>query len=108
MCEAEMMIRLVGEPEPVRAVLEQWVAGRAELDWGSYTPVQRLGSVDGFKTKPFAYTTDAPLLTNWGRPFLFGPGSITVAHTPDEFIDLDELRAAVGHYERLVRSLLAG
>jgi acetylornithine deacetylase len=54
-----------------------------------------------------AYTSDIPLLTSWGTPLLFGPGSIHVAHTPDEFIDVEELRASVTHYERLVRSLLA-
>jgi acetylornithine deacetylase len=48
------------------------------------------------------------LLGNWGTPLLFGPGSIHVAHTTDEFIDVDELRASVGHYGRLVRSLLEG
>jgi len=48
-----------------------------------------------------------PLLGNWGTPMLFGPGSITVAHTLDEFIDTAELRAAVDHYVRLVRTLLA-
>jgi acetylornithine deacetylase len=37
---------------------------------------------------------------------MFGPGSIHVAHTSDEFIAVDELRAAVDAYERIVRSLL--
>ena len=53
------------------------------------------------------YTTDASLLTNWGTPLLYGPGSITVAHTPDEFIDVAELEAAVDTYVRLARTLLA-
>jgi acetylornithine deacetylase len=53
-----------------------------------------------------AYTTDIPLLSRWGKPLLFGPGSIHVAHTPDEYIDVDELRASVDAYVRLVRSLL--
>jgi len=46
------------------------------------------------------------LLDRWGTPLLFGPGSIHVAHTPDEFVDVNELRAAVASYERIVRSLL--
>ena len=28
------------------------------------------------------FTTDIPSLTDWGEPFLLGPGSIHVAHTP--------------------------
>jgi acetylornithine deacetylase len=38
---------------------------------------------------------------------MFGPGSIHVAHTPDEFIDVEELRAAVDAYERIVKTLLS-
>ena len=34
----------------------------------------------------------------WGEPLLFGPGSIHVAHTADEFVSIAELNAAVGHY----------
>jgi acetylornithine deacetylase len=56
---------------------------------------------------PVAYTSDIPLLGRWGTPLLFGPGSIHVAHTPGEYIDVGELREAVSTYERLVRTLLA-
>jgi acetylornithine deacetylase len=105
-CEAEMMVRLVGDRVPVQAELERWAAGRAELSFGSFIPAQHFHTVPGFETAPMAYTSDIPLLTRWGTPLLFGPGSIHVAHTPDEFIDLVELRASVDAYERLVRTLL--
>lgn len=106
-CEVELMVRLVGDRAPVQAALEQWAAGRAELSYGSFIPAQHFHTVPGFDTAPMAYTSDIPLLTRWGTPLLFGPGSIHVAHTPDEFIALDELRASVGAYERLVHALLA-
>jgi acetylornithine deacetylase len=54
-----------------------------------------------------AYTSDIPLLSNWGEPFLFGPGSIHVAHTPDEYIDVEELRASVDSYVKLAKTLLS-
>ena len=41
----------------------------------------------------------------WGRPYLFGPGSIHVAHRDDEFIEIAELSAAVDSYERIARRL---
>jgi acetylornithine deacetylase/succinyl-diaminopimelate desuccinylase-like protein len=63
--------------------------------------------MNDWPTAPVAYTTDIPLLGRWGTPLLFGPGSIHVAHTPDEFIDVDELRNAVGAYERIVKSVLS-
>ncbi|MDP1890617.1 MAG: M20/M25/M40 family metallo-hydrolase [Gemmatimonadaceae bacterium] len=107
LCEAELLVRLVGERAPVQAALEEWAGDRAELTYGSFIPPQRFHVVPGFETAPMAYTSDIPLLPRWGTPLLFGPGSIHVAHTPHEFIALDELRASVDTYERLVRSLLA-
>jgi len=106
-CEAELMFRLVGDPAPVRERIERWAAGRAELVWGSFIPAQHFHTIAGFDVAPVAYTSDIPLLGRWGTPLLFGPGSIHVAHTPDEFIDLRELRASVDAYERIVRALLA-
>jgi len=105
--EAEIMFRLVGDDGPVRTQVKRWAKGRAELEFGSYIPAQHFHTIDGFEVAPVAYTTDIPLLGRWGTPLLFGPGSIHVAHTPDEFIDVKELRAAVDAYERIVRSLLA-
>ena len=63
-------------------------------------------TIPGFDTAPVAYTSDIPLLDRWGTPLLFGPGSIHVAHTPDEYVELAELRAAVSAYQRIVRALL--
>jgi acetylornithine deacetylase len=107
MCEAEVMFRLVGPVEPLRARLDSWATGKAELEYGSFIPAQHFHTIGGFEVAPVAYTTDIPLLTRWGTPLLFGPGSIHVAHTPDEFIDVRELRAAVDAYERIVHALLA-
>ncbi len=106
-CEAEMMFRLTGDVAVVKQMVEQWVAGRAEITWGSTIPAQFFHTLPGFDTAPMSYTSDIPLLDRWGTPLLFGPGSIHVAHTPDEYIDVTELRAAVDAYQRIVRSLLA-
>lgn len=106
-CEAEMMVRLVGDVAEVKKVLEPWAAGRATLEYGSHIPAQHFHTVPGFKTAPMAYTSDIPLLTNWGKPLLFGPGSIHVAHTPDEYIEERELRESVDSYVQLVQHLLS-
>lgn len=105
-CESEIMFRLVGDVEVVRTRLEEWVGGRAEITYGSYIPAQFFHVIPGFDTSPVAYTTDIPLLSRWGTPLLFGPGSIHVAHTPDEYVEVSELRAAVDSYQRIVRALL--
>jgi acetylornithine deacetylase len=105
--EAEMMIRLVGDVKPMKKMIQDWVKGRAEVEFGSHIPAQKFHIVDGFEVAPMAYTSDIPLLSRWGTPLMFGPGSIHVAHTPDEHIDVNELRAAVDAYERIARQLLS-
>ena len=105
--EAEMMIRLVGDVKPMKKLIQEWAKGRAEVEFGSHIPAQKFHLVDGFEVAPMAYTSDIPLLSRWGTPLLFGPGSIHVAHTPDEHIAIEELRASVDAYERIARQLLA-
>ena len=106
LAEVEIMFRLVGDVKQVKRALEKWLGDRAELEYGSHIPAQKFEIIPGFEVAPVAYTTDIPLLTKWGKPVLFGPGSIHVAHTPDEYVDIEELRAAVDAYERIVRALL--
>jgi acetylornithine deacetylase len=105
--EAEIMFRLVSDVAPLRQRVKEWAKGRAELEFGSHIPAQHFHTIPGFEVAPVAYTTDIPLLGRWGTPLLFGPGSIHVAHTPDEFIAVDELRNAVDAYERIVKAVLA-
>ncbi len=103
--EARLMARIVTPAAEVMRVLERWAAGRAELEEGVMVPPVRLGVVPGFETTVVAFATDIPALGNWGTPYLFGPGSIHVAHRDDEHVKLPELRAAVDAYARIVRAL---
>jgi acetylornithine deacetylase len=103
--EARLMARTVSPLDDVLRVFDQWAAGRAELELGVMVPPVELEVVPGFDTDVVAFATDIPALTNWGRPCLFGPGSIHVAHRDDEHVRVPELRAAVDAYMRLVRSL---
>ena len=101
------MIRLVGDPEPVRELSEAWAGSEVEVSWVSHVPAQRFKTVPGFAVTSVGHTTDASLLTAWGEPLLYGPGSIHVAHTPEEFVDVSDLTQAVEDYQRIVRELLS-
>jgi acetylornithine deacetylase len=100
--EARLMIRLVTPVEDVKRIIETWADKRATLEWGPMVPPVKLGVVDGFPTSVAAFATDIPALTNWGTPYLFGPGSIHVAHRDDERVAVAELHAAVDAYQRIV------
>jgi acetylornithine deacetylase len=104
LAEARLMIRLVTSPEDVWRVIERWAEGRATVERGPTVPPVRLGVFPGFETSVASFATDIPELSNWGRPHLFGPGSIQFAHRDDEHVRISELRAAVDAYERLAVS----
>ena len=106
--EARLMIRLVTSAEEVWQTIERWAKGRASIERGPTVPPVRLGVFPGFATSVAAFATDIPELGNWGRPHLFGPGSIHVAHRDDEHMRIDELRRAVDAYEQLVLAALRG
>jgi acetylornithine deacetylase len=99
---AELMFRTVGDYREVRDLLEDAIGTCASIDDVLVVPPVHLKTVDGFDTAVFAYTTDVPFLTNWGTPMLLGPGSITVAHTDQECIEVAELEESVRLYGRLL------
>jgi acetylornithine deacetylase len=104
--EAELLFRTVG---PGRDVLERLAPLRARVavEQVLEVPPVRLRTLPGFEARSFAFTTDIPLLTRWGEPLLFGPGSVLDAHTDDDHVRLDELAAAADTYAALARALVA-
>jgi acetylornithine deacetylase len=103
--EARLMARLVTPVDALKPIIETWADGRADVEWSIMVPPVKLGVLDGFPTSVAAFATDIPELTNWGTPYLFGPGSIHVAHRDDEHVSVDELQCAADTYEQLVSRL---
>jgi acetylornithine deacetylase len=105
---AELMVRLVGDPSPIRDAIASTARGRVELKEVLCVPPQRFERMHGFPTTVVSYTTDVPALgLSWGKPLLIGPGSIHVAHTAEERVSKAELSEAVGIYADLVCRLQA-
>jgi acetylornithine deacetylase len=104
--EAELNFRTVG---PGQEVIERLspLGPRLSMEPVLEVPPARLHTVTGFESAVFAFTTDIPFLPAWGRPLLFGPGSIALAHTDEESVEVRELEEAAGTYVRLVKALLA-
>jgi acetylornithine deacetylase len=106
--KAEIMVRLVGDPAPVREALARAVGNRAQLNEILCIPPIRFKAVDGMPTTVVSFTTDVPMFgKTWGEPLLLGPGSIHVAHTADERIAKRDLTEAVAMYADVVRRLQA-
>ncbi|KAI5927493.1 hypothetical protein F4810DRAFT_266716 [Camillea tinctor] len=62
--------------------------------------------VDGFETITVNYGTDVPNFKGNHTRYLYGPGSIMVAHGPDEAIKLKDLESAVEDYKKLILHVL--
>jgi len=104
--EAHLLIRLVGPSEVIRESILKAVGDRADVSFSLDLPFVRMRKVGDLPTMVAKFTTDIPSLTEWGEPFLLGPGSIHVAHTPNEKIAKKELLEAVGLYYNLAASLV--
>jgi acetylornithine deacetylase len=103
--EAELMFRIVTSADAIKRVLETAVNERARIEYTFACDAVFMESLEGFATAVVSFTTDIPLLTNWGKPLLFGPGSILDAHTANEKIAKLELAQAVITYADMVNFL---
>lgn len=66
-------------------------------------PVTLDFEVNGFETYIAAYATDIPKLDHKNfKRYLYGPGSILVAHGPNEYVAAESLLQAVEDYKKLV------
>ena len=106
--EARLMARLVTPASELLDVLRGWVGDRGHLEPGITVPPVRLATIPGFATTVVAFATDIPALTAWGTPYLYGPGSIHLAHRDDEHIATAELEAAVLAYDSIAEAALKG
>jgi acetylornithine deacetylase len=105
--EAEMIFRIVSEPEEVRAKVDALLRKHGGGILRSHgNPPQFMTVPDGAKSTVVAFNTDVPHLKALGEPLLFGPGSILDAHGERERIRKIDLVEAIATYERTVTTLL--
>jgi acetylornithine deacetylase len=109
---AEVFFRLVDDGNSTRRAVAEAVAGNAEAKEVLCIPAVHMGSIQsleaqGLETCVVAYTTDIPAFNGaWGTPYLFGPGSIHVAHTDKECIAKRDIMAAIETYQTIAKQLL--
>lgn len=112
---ATTAIRLAAStPQDVMKIIEKGLSsvikkatdlgGKLDLKWPllGYPPVDISCDIEGFQSETVAYGTDIPYLEGTHQKWLYGPGSILSAHTPDESVTLSDLTAAVEAYEKII------
>ncbi len=105
--EAHLLFRTVGPSQEIKDLVLKTVGDRAKVTFSLDMTYVRMRKVGNLPTMIAKFATDIPSLTNWGEPFLLGPGSIHVAHTPDEKIAKKELLECVELYVELATSLVS-
>ncbi|RAK98371.1 M20 family metallopeptidase [Aspergillus ibericus CBS 121593] len=114
---AEVAIRLAsGTPDEAREIIARAVknaTGNDEHVYCDFTarsagyPPQDLDTdVSGFEVITVNYATDVPNLkvSEGVRRYLYGPGSIHVAHGDNEAITIGQLEEAIDGYKRLIEA----
>ena len=82
-----------------------------DLDFGSrgYGPIDIDADIPGFDSMTVNYGTDVPWLdktVEGQKRYLYGPGSIMVAHSDHEALTEDDLYGAVEAYEKIILHVL--
>jgi len=118
--EAEISIRIAaGTPQRIQSLVagalerlrKQTIAdgGEFRLSFSNraYGPVHIETDLPGFETIAVNYGTDIPNLArvHAKKRYLYGPGSILVAHGENEHLTVGELEEAADAYERMIKTL---
>ena len=110
--EASIGIRIAGgDPQVVQHIVLETVKSvdeRIEVQWtgASYGPVEIDHDVPGFEEITVNYGTDIPNLVGDHKRYLYGPGSILVAHSDHEHLRVQDLYDAVEGYKKLIMHAL--
>lgn len=122
---ARVLLRVAsGSADDARRIISQAVRDYApegsnvtvdfnSMGWGS-GPTEIDADVEGFDVMTVNYSTDVPNLTynddgaeTKVKRYLYGPGSILVAHAPNEALTISDLEESVAGYEKLIDAGIA-
>lgn len=117
---AQVAIRIAeGTPDKIRKMaieaIDEATKDLIESKGGSWTiefptegypPIDIDHDIEGFGTITVNYGTDVPNLKGDHKRYLYGPGSILVAHSDHEHLKVKELFQAVVDYKKIVMASL--
>jgi acetylornithine deacetylase len=117
---ADVSVRLAaGTPDEAREIIKRAVEDASRdvdaevvVDFGShgesYEPQDLDVDVEGFDVTTVNYGTDVPNLSvrSGVKRYLYGPGSIFVAHGDHEALSVRQIKDAVGGFKKLIQAAL--
>ncbi|ORY05771.1 Zn-dependent exopeptidase [Basidiobolus meristosporus CBS 931.73] len=89
----DTITKTIGSPQGIKLTLHN-----------KYEPV-KLSSIEGFDTSVAKFNTDFSRWKGPGKNYLLGPGTIQVAHKPEEYITKSELIDSVELYKKLIQKI---
>ena len=103
---AEISVRNVTSSNTILKKINETIGDSITIEVLTRSEPQKMHTIPEFEQTVVAFGTDIPHLKTFGKPLLIGPGSILVAHTPDERIEKRQLAEAVRIYQDLAQKLL--
>ncbi|KFY33354.1 hypothetical protein V494_07698 [Pseudogymnoascus sp. VKM F-4513 (FW-928)] len=109
---ARVSVRIAdGDPEVLKGTISDAllaVAPDVKITWapGGYGPVPINHDVEGFESMVVNYGTDILHLDGDHKRYLYGPGSILLAHSDHEHLKISDLEEAVEGYKKLLLASL--
>ncbi|VDN59006.1 unnamed protein product [Dracunculus medinensis] len=110
---ASIFFRVTTSTDDILNQLQKIVAGRAEIEqsFGKNEPIRLSDPPAPYESHIVAFNTDLPYFIardKLKRAYLFGAGSITNAHSPDEHILIEDLNAAIDVHVDIIKNALKG
>lgn len=107
---ASVFIRVADDIELIDKKVRKIVENVEHVEFDVKPPIEPQFldyKVPGFDSIVLAYATDIPHLTKkLSKRYLYGPGTIHVAHADNEHVENQDLLGAVEGYKRLIKHIL--
>ncbi len=104
---AQLLFRTVGPTDALKSAIREAAGARVAVRFAVEIPAFKGTAPAGWESTVVSFASDLPFLLPWGRCFQMGPGSIRVAHTPEERIGKREFLDGIERYVALATDLLA-
>uniref|UniRef100_A0AC35TML5 M20_dimer domain-containing protein n=1 Tax=Rhabditophanes sp. KR3021 TaxID=114890 RepID=A0AC35TML5_9BILA len=107
---AQLFFRVTTTTDEIESKMKEIIGGRCDMNvYGKNDPVHLSEPPKGYESKTVAFNTDLPFFEGRSQMkgcYLFGAGSITNAHSVDEFVKISDLESSIETYVNLVKHCL--